>query len=94
MPQIGNKTENFTQKDLMHHLLNATQHSATREELNAVRNDIITDMDRRSEQVDKQLDGIKGDIKIIGAKYDKTMLLLFSGMLAIFFKAQILSLFS
>ena len=49
----------FTQKDLMQHLLNASQHVATREELQ----DVKSDMDRRFEQVDKRFDELRSDIK-------------------------------
>ena len=48
----------FTQKDLMQHLLHATQHAATREELQAVKQEIVSDIDKRFEQVDKRFEQV------------------------------------
>ena len=80
----------FTQKDLMQHLLNASQHVATREELQ----DVKSDMDRRFEQVDKRFDELRSDIKEQGnelrsdikeqgKRHDRLSWYIFAGMLAI-----------
>jgi len=68
-----NDVNTFTQKDLMHHLLQAAQHAVTREELQTAKAEIIADMDRRFEQVgirfgqvDKRFDELKADIKVQG----------------------------
>jgi len=96
-------TNAFTQKDLLHHLLQATQHAATREELQGVRADlkadilavkaeIVADMDRRFEQVGKRFDGLKADIKEQGRRHDRLSWAIFAGMLAIFFKDHLTKL--
>ena len=78
----------FTQKDLMQHLLNASQHVATREELQ----DVKSDMDRRFEQVDKRFDELRSDIKEQGKRHDRLSWYIFAGMLAIFFKEHLVKL--
>ena len=80
----------FTQKDLMQHLLHATQHAATREELQSVKQDI----DKRFEQVDKRFDELKLDIREQGKRYDRLSWAIFAAMLAIFFKENLAKLFS
>ena len=80
----------FTQKDLMQHLLHATQHTATREELQSVKQDI----DKRFEQVDKRFDELKLDIREQGKRYDRLSWAIFAAMLAIFFKEHLAKLFS
>ena len=78
----------FTQKDLMQHLLNASQHVATREELQ----DVKSDMDRRFELVDKRFDELRSDIKEQGKRHDRLSWYIFAGMLAIFFKEHLVKL--
>ncbi|MBT3471754.1 MAG: hypothetical protein HN454_02890 [Gammaproteobacteria bacterium] len=78
----------FTQKDLMQHLLNASQHVATREELL----DVKSDMDRRFELVDKRFDELRSDIKEQGKRHDRLSWYIFAGMLAIFFKEHLVKL--
>jgi len=91
----------FTQKDLMQHLLHASQHAATREELQAVKNEIVADVDKRFqqvdkrfEQVDKRFDELRADIKDQGKRHDRLLWAIFAGMMAIFFKDQLAVLFS
>ncbi len=77
----------FTQKDLMQHLLHATQHAATREELQSVKQEIVADIDRR-------FDELRSDIKEQGRRYDRLSWTMFAAMLAIFFKEHLLKLFT
>ena len=91
----------FTQKDLMQHLLHASQHAATREELQTVKHEIVADIDKRFEQVDKRFeqvdkrfDELKSDIKEQSKRHDRLSWYLFAGMLAIFFKDQLATLFA
>ena len=87
----------FTQKDLMQHLLHATQHAATREELQSVKQDIdkrFEQVDKRFEQVDKRFDELKLDIREQGKRYDRLSWAIFAAMLAIFFKEPLAKLFS
>ena len=97
----------FTQKDLMQHLLHATQHAATREELQLVKQEIVADIDKRFEQVDKRFeqvdkrfeqvdkrfDELKGEIKEQGKRHDRLSWAIFAGMLAIFFKDHLAGIF-
>lgn len=77
----------FTQKDLMQHLLHATQHAATREELQLVKQEIVAD-------IDKRFDELKGDIKEQGRRHDRLSWAIFAGMLAIFFKDHLVKIFA
>ena len=94
----------FTQKDLMQHLLHATQHAATREELQTVKQEIVSDIDKRFEQVDRRFEQmdkrfdelkveLKSDIKSLGSRHDRLSWAIFAGMLAIFFKEHLTRLF-
>ena len=67
LPMEQQDPNTFTQKDLMQHLLNASQHVATREELL----DVKSDMDRRFELVDKRFDELRSDIKEQGKRHDR-----------------------
>ena len=88
----------FTQKDLMQHLLHATQHAATREELQTVKHEIVADIDKRFEQMDKRFDELKvelkSDIKSLGNRHDRLSWAIFAAMLAIFFKEHLTKLFT
>ena len=42
MQHTDDQLDTFTQKDLMKHLLNVSQHAATREELSSVRDDLMS----------------------------------------------------
>jgi tetrahydromethanopterin S-methyltransferase subunit G len=91
----------FTQKDLMQHLLQASQHAATREELQAVKQELIADSDKRFGQVDKRFEQIerrfeelRGEIREQGKRHDHLLWALFAGMLAIFFKDHLAKLFT
>ena len=82
----------------MQHLLHATQHAATREELQTVKQEIVSDIDKRFEQVDKRFDELKvelkSDIQLLGNRHDRLSWAIFAGMLAIFFKEHLVKLFS
>ena len=92
----------FTQKDLMQHLLNASQHVATREELLDVKSDMdrrfelvdkrFEQVGKRFEQVDKRFDELRSDIKEQGKRHDRLSWYIFAGMLAIFFKEHLVKL--
>ena len=96
-------SDTFTQKDLLQHLLHATQHSVTREEMasqfvqaeriNKERFDQVDkqfeQVDKRFEQVDKRFDELKWEIKEQGKKHDRLSWAIFAGMLAVFFKEAI-----
>ena len=88
----------FTQKDLMQHLLHATQHAATREELQLVKQELVADFDKQFEQVDKRFDELKselkGEIREQGRRHDRLSWAIFAGMLAIFFKDHLTKLFA
>ena len=88
LPMEQQDPNTFTQKDLMQHLLNASQHVATREELQ----DVKSDMDRRFELVDKRFDELRSDIKEQGKRHDRLSWYIFAGMLAIFFKEHLVKL--
>jgi hypothetical protein len=69
----------------MQHLLHASQHAATREELQTVKQEIVAD-------IDKRFDDLKSDIKEQSKRHDRLSWYLFAGMLAIFFKDQLATL--
>ena len=93
----------FTQKDLMLHLLQVSQHTVTREE---VKDDILAldkKMDISFANVDKRFNDLETSInqrfeqvdkKIdkLDMKFDKLQWFLVAGALVILFKEQILSL--
>lgn len=81
----------FTQKDLMQHLLHASQHTVTREEMAAqfrqaemVNKERFEQVDKRFEQVDKRFDNLTLEIKDQGKKHDRLTWAIFAAMLAIF----------
>jgi len=99
----------FTQKDLMQHLLHASQHTVTREEMAAqfVQAEVINkerfeqsekQNNQRFEQAEKhnnqRFDKLTEEIQGQGKKPDRLTWALFAGMLAIFFKDYIVKLFA
>jgi len=99
----------FTQKDLMQHLLHASQHTVTREEMAAqfIQAEVINKerfeqsekhSNQRFEQAEKhnnqRFDKLKEEIQGQGKKHDRLTWALFAGMLAIFFKDYIVKLFA
>ena len=64
------------------------------EQLIAETNTRFNQVDNRFEQVDKRFDRLELKVSEISKKQDKFMWLMFTGMLAIFFKTQLLALFS
>ena len=77
----------FTQKDLMQNLLHASQHAATREELDAVRRDLKDD-------ISKVESSLKADILKVDSKFDRLQWLIVGVIISVFLKDSILSLFS
>jgi len=61
----------FTQKDLMQHLLHATQHAATREELQTVKQEIVSDIDKRFEQVDKRFEQVDKRFEQVDKRFEQ-----------------------
>jgi len=61
----------FTQKDLMQHLLHATQHAATREELQTVKQELVSDIDKRFEQVDKRFEQVDRRFEQMDRRFDE-----------------------
>ena len=55
------KTESYTQKDLMQHLLNVAQHSATREDMSEMR----AEFNDRFDKVDAKFDKINDKIGLL-----------------------------
>jgi uncharacterized protein (DUF111 family) len=90
----------FTQKDLMLHLLNVTQHSATRED---VKSDILElssqvdkrfeQVDKRFEQVDKRFDKVEAKIDKVDVKFDRLQWLIVATIVTVLGKDYIFSLF-
>ena len=67
LPMEQQDPNTFTQKDLMQHLLNASQHVATREELL----DVKSDMDRRFELVDKRFEQVGKRFEQVDKRFDE-----------------------
>ena len=61
----------FTQKDLMQHLLHATQHAATREELQSVKQEIVADIDKRHEQIDKRFEQVDKRFEQVDKRFEQ-----------------------
>jgi|APSaa5957512535_1039671.scaffolds.fasta_scaffold111886_1 phage-related tail protein len=59
-------TENFTQKDLMQHLLNVAQHTATREDLAIMRKE----SDEKFEKLDSKIESVRDELKTDISKLD------------------------
>jgi len=102
-PEIDPNT--FTQKDLMQHLLHASQHTVTREEMAAqfIQAEVINKErfeqaekhnNQRFDQVDIRFNKLTEEIQDQGKKHDRLTWALFAGMLAIFFKDYIVKLFA
>jgi len=96
----------FTQKDLMLHLLQVSQHTVTREE---VKEDIskldkkidrleesmlkkFEQVDKKFEQVDKRFDKLEYKIEKVDAKFDKLTWLIIATLMSVFFKDYIFSI--
>ena len=95
----------FTQKDLMLHLLQVSQHTVTREEvkedisqldkkidkLEDSMNKRFEQVDKRFEQVDKKIDKLDSKIDTISGKFDKIQWLIIATMFTVLFKDYLLS---
>ena len=73
----------FTQKDLMQNLLHASQHAATREELDGVRRDLKADILK-----------VESSISKIDSKFDRLQWLIVGVIISVFLKDSIIALFS
>ncbi len=96
----------FTQKDLMLHLLNVTQHSATREDVKSDISELsgqvdkrfeqidkrFEQVDKRFEQIDKRFEQIERKIEKIDAKFDRLQWLIVATIITVLGKDYILSL--
>ena len=74
--------ENLTQKDIMLHLLQVAQHSATRED---VKND-INNLDAKIDKLDSKIDKVSN-------KFDRIQWLIISTILTVLLKDYIVSFF-
>jgi len=99
-------SENLSQKDIMQFLLHSTQHVATREELQTVKQELKADnaslkaelkteiKDVRSEikDVRSEIKDVRSEIKEVNTKIDKFLWIMVTGMLGLFFKEYIFTL--
>ena len=65
------QTQEFTQKDLIHHLLDVTQHTATREELAKVEISLNNKIDKLDLKIDKVEANLNKKIDKLDLKIDK-----------------------
>jgi len=96
-------SENLTQRDIMQFLLHSTQHVATREELESVRQELkenISKLDDKISKIEARFDDMatKEDvsrlddrISKVEAKFDKIQWLIIATMFTVLFKDYILS---
>ena len=70
-PMEKEDPNSFTQKDLMQNLLHASQHAATREELDAVRRDLKEDISKVESSISKVESGLKADISKLESSISK-----------------------
>jgi peptidoglycan hydrolase CwlO-like protein len=85
----------FTQKDLMLHLLQVAQHSATREDVKSDIAELKIDIDKIDEKFDKvdaKFDKVYEKIDKVDAKFDKIQWLIIATMMTVLFKDYIFSL--
>ena len=92
----------FTQKDLMIHLLNVSQHTVTREDVSKLDKKIdkveknlensISVLDQKIEVQNKRFDAHDKRFDKLEAKFDKLQWFLVAGALVILFKEQILKI--
>jgi chaperonin cofactor prefoldin len=61
----------FTQKDLMLHLLNVTQHSATREDVKSDILELSSQVDKRFEQVDKRFEQVDKRFEQVDKRFEQ-----------------------
>ncbi|MBL0707440.1 MAG: hypothetical protein JJW00_00105 [Sulfurimonas sp.] len=61
----------FTQKDLMLHLLQVTQHSATREDVKSDIHELSTQIDKRFEQVDKRFEQVEKRFEQVEKRFEQ-----------------------
>ena len=76
-------TKDFTQKDLMQHLLNVAQHTATREDLADMRKEIDDKFDKVDAKFDKLDAKIDTNYHKLDAKLDKFTYIMVAGFLAV-----------
>ena len=98
----------FTQKDLMLHLLQVSQHTVTREELKEdneslksdlkediaeLKSDLKEDITELKSDILELRTELKSDIQKVDAKFDRMQWLIVATILSVFFKDYILGLF-
>jgi predicted nuclease with TOPRIM domain len=91
MKDFSNLNPNdFTQKDLMLHLLQVSQHTVTREELK----EDIADLKNDISKVEARFDKVEDKISKVDAKFDKIQWLIIVTMFTVLFKDYLISLLS
>ncbi|MBT3309815.1 MAG: hypothetical protein HN382_09875 [Gammaproteobacteria bacterium] len=84
----------FTQKDLMQNLLHASQHAATREELDGVRRDLKADILKVESGLKADILKVESSISKIDSKFDRLQWLIVGVIISVFLKDSIIALFS
>ena len=84
----------FTQKDLMQNLLHASQHAATREELDGVRRDLKADILKVESGLKADILKVEPSISKIDSKFDRLQWLIVGVIISVFLKDSIIALFS
>ena len=99
--------ENLTQKDIMTYLLHSTQHTATREEVQDVKNELKFEIQKVEQRIDKveislkkeiqkvdqRIDKIDAKIDKVDAKFDKITWLIISTIATVLLKDYIIDIF-
>ena len=83
--------ESLTQKDIMQFLLHSTQHVATREELQDVKNELKNDISKVEDKISKVEATLRQDISKVDAKFDKIQWLIIATITTILLKDYIFS---
>lgn len=63
--------QEFTQKELMQHLLNVSQHTATREELTDARKELKQEIADVKQELKQEIASIRHEMRHISGKYDR-----------------------
>lgn len=90
---MSNSNE-FTQKDLMKHLLDVSQHAVTREQLQETERNLNRRIDEVRAELKQDITGVRGEIKEVRTKLDRMQWAICGtiivGAVTLLFKEQIL----